>query len=882
MQNLPFATYRLQLHAGFTFDDAARQVEYLHALGISHVYCSPYLQAAKGSKHGYDVVDHHRVNRELGGEEAFRRFCEQLETNQLGQVLDVVPNHMSLEHDNEYWWDVLENGPSSRYASYFDIDWQPSESSTRDRILVPILGDQYGYILAAGEIKVVRNGAKFLVQYAEHDYPVAPRSVPAFLSRAAEKTDNTILGFLADSYLRLPSPDSVERTEVLMRHRDKAVINGLLEKLCQEDPDSLRAIDAAIAELNSDINELDSFLEQQNYRLAYWRIAGQELSYRRFFDVNTLVGLQVERDYVFVETHELILKFLAEGVLDGLRIDHPDGLRNPLAYFQRLRQFAPEAWIVAEKILEPEEQLPAAWPVHGTTGYDFLNKMNGLLVQPSGLAEIDRIYTEFTGQPTSYAELVREQKIRVMQEGLGSDVNRLTAFFAEICATNREQRDYTRTEIRRAIREVAACFPVYRTYAVAASGEVSEEDKLRILTAIENAKQNRQDIDARLFDFLCDVLLLRVQGRLESEFVMRFQQFTGPVMAKGVEDTVFYCYNRLISLNEVGGDPSRLGVSAEEFHQHCRQMQEAHPYTMLTLSTHDTKRSEDVRARLHVLTEIPVRWRMALRKWSRMNQRFRMDGMPDANTEYLYYQTLVGAWPIGLDRMLPYMQKAVREAKQQTSWTAPNLEFEAALDHFIFSTLEHAQFMEDVEQFVNLILPSGRINSLSQTLIKYTAPGVPDLYQGTEIWDLSLVDPDNRRDVDYGLRQGLLQEVRNLSVAEIMRRTEEGLPKLWTIYCALQVRKERRSSFGNASSYTPVPGTGPKKENVIAFLRGEDIAVVVPRWPHALGGRWINTSITLPKGEWVNRMTSGRVHGGQVKLQAVLEGFPVALLTREG
>lgn len=882
MPNLPFATYRLQLHAGFTFDDASRIVDYLHELGVSHIYCSPYLQAAKGSMHGYDVVDHHKINRELGGEVAFQRFCDQLRKSQLGQILDVVPNHMSLARDNHYWWDVLENGPSSRYASYFDIDWQPSESNTRDRILVPVLGDQYGHILSSGKIKVVRHGAKFLVQYAEHFYPAAPRSIPVFLLKAAERISSSILGFLSDSYSRLPAPDMVERSAVLMRHRDKDVINRFLEKVCVEDSTAADAIDDAIAELNDDIDALDSFLEQQNYRLAYWRTAGQELSYRRFFDVNSLVGLQVERDYVFAETHELISKLLRDGVLDGVRIDHPDGLRNPLVYLKRLRQIAPDAWIVAEKILEQEEVLRSSWPIHGTTGYDFLNKVNGLLVNPSGLTEISRIYAEFTGQSNNYADLVHEQKIKVMQDGLGSDVNRLTALFADICAANRDRRDYTRAEIRRAIREVAACFPVYRTYIVAHTEEITGEDIDRIRIAVEVAKQNRQDIDPRLFDFLRDVLCLGVRGHLESEFVMRFQQFTGPVMAKGVEDTAFYCYNRMVSLNEVGADPSRLGVSVEEFHQYCLQTQQSHPYTMLTLSTHDTKRSDDVRARLNALSEIPVRWRIALRKWSRMNHRFHTNGMPDANTEYLYYQTLIGAWPIGSDRMLAYMQKAVREAKQQTAWTKPSVVFESALADFISATLEHSPFISEIEQFVSLVLAPGRINSLSQSLLKCTAPGVPDLYQGSELWDLSLVDPDNRRDVDYELRGKLLHEIAQLSISEIMQRAEEGLPKLWTIHRALQVRRERKSSFGHEAGYQPLYGSGPKKDHLIAFMRGDDVAVLVPRYPHALGGRWIGTSIVLPDGVWKNEMTGTRSKGGQAKVQALMDSFPVALLTREG
>ena len=880
MLHIPLATYRLQLHAGFTFDDASRIADYLYALGVSHVYCSPYMQAAPGSKHGYDVVDHQRVNDELGGEAGHEEFCKKLKKCNLGQVLDIVPNHMSLVRNNQYWWDVLENGASSRYASYFDIDWKPAEVKLRNKVLVPILGDQYGRVLSSGDIKLVRQRNKFVFQYGEHVLPVAPRSMAVLLTRAADKSNSDTLHFLADSLKRLPAPNSVERSVILARHRDKTVLSRLLERVWEEDPLIAHAIDESIAELNSDIDALDSVLNQQNYRLAYWRTADQELGYRRFFDVNTLGGLRVEREHVFAETHARTLEWLKSGVLDGVRVDHPDGLRDPLRYLERLRSAAPSAWIVCEKILEPGEELRDAWPVQGTTGYDFLNQVNGLLINPKGLGEIDRIYSEFTGKTTDYAELCREKKLNVMQEGLGSDVNRLTSLFVRICEGNRDRRDYTRTEVRRAIREIAACFPVYRTYADAESGAIADEDKLQIRTAVELAKQRRGDIDHGLFDFVGDVLCLDAQGKLEAEFTMRFQQFTSPVMAKGVEDTVLYCYNRLSALNEVGSDPSRPGVSLQQFHQFNQQTHQKHPFTMLALSTHDTKRSDDVRARLCVLTEMPARWRTALRRWSRINEPLRKADMPDRNTEYLYYQTLIGAWPLDVERAVAYMRKATREAKEQTSWTAPNHDFERSLESFIWRTLEHEPFLNELREFVSRLLDAGRTNSLTQTLLKYTSPGVPDLYQGSELWDLSLVDPDNRREVDYAVRRKLMAELPHLTVAEVMARADEGLPKIWTIYHSLRVRRSHIGCFGAEGVYTPIQAQGSTTEHLVSFRRGTDVIALAPRYSLLLGGSWAGSVITLPSGNWVNAFTGALLAGGRVKLQTIFEQFPVALLTR--
>ena len=892
MPRIPCSTYRLQLHKAFTFDHAAAIADYLHALGVSHVYSSPYLQAAPGSMHGYDVVDHARVNEELGGAAAHERFCKKLGETQLGQVLDIVPNHMSLGKENRFWSDVLENGESSRYASFFDIDWRPYEERLRNKVLLPVLADQYGRVLQAGDIKVTRQGSRFRVETPGQVLPVAPQSMQTILSRAAEFAKSDTLNFLGASYGRLPAPEYADRGTILARHRDTVVLNRLLERVCQEERGACEAIDRTVRELNENKDALDEFLNQQNFRLAYWKTADQQLGYRRFFDVNTLIGLRMEREHVFEETHALILHWLHRRVLDGVRIDHPDGLRDPLQYLRRLRQHAPEAWIVSEKILEPGEFLREEWPIEGTSGYDFLNVALNVLVDPDGMHELNEIYADFTNEPTHFPAIAHDKKINVTQEALGSDVNRLTSILVEICEANRDQRDYTRAEMRRAIREIAACFHTYRSYVEPSRGEITNEDRMYIERAIECAKNNRPDIGAGLFDFLCDILTLKVKGRSESEFLMRFQQFTPPVMAKGVEDTAFYCYNRLVAMSEVGGDPGSDGITAQQFHDYQSHMQRTHPYTMVALSTHDTKRSDDVRARLAVLSETAHDFRDALNRWSRINNDLRADLFcnevcdgPDRNTEYLLYQTMVGAWPITEKRLQTYMLKAVREAKQKTSWTGNNAEFEDGLHRFIEAILQHEPFLNDLRHFVAKVCEPGRINSLAQTLMKHTAPGVPDLYQGGELWDLSLVDPDNRRPVDYDLRARLLQELKRMSPAEAarecMRRSDEGLPKLWVIHRALCLRREQPRRFSAHAVYAPLPFQGAKANHAIGYLRGASVATIVPRLPFLLRGEWADTVAALPKGLWTNRLTGAQLEGGDIHIQDLLRDFPVALLVQE-
>ncbi len=877
MARVPHSTYRLQLHENFGFDQAAEIAPYLKKLGVTHVYSSPYLQAAPHSMHGYDVVDHRKVNEELGGGDAHARFCRQLVNLGLGQVLDIVPNHMSLGRQNRYWWDVLENGINSRFAGFFDIDWHSSEERLRDKVLVPILGDQYGRVLRDGGIKIQRQGSVFTIEASSQCLPLSPTTLPRILNRAADRAGSDTLRFLSASFGRLPSAEEWDRWKLNARDRDKRVLHGLLDRLCAEEPATCKQIDHVIEEMNADPNELDELLSQQSYRLAYWKTADQQLGYRRFFDVNTLIGVRMEREYVFEETHALILRWLREGVLDGVRVDHPDGLRDPLEYFQRLRAAAPDAWIIGEKILEQGEFLPENWPIQGTSGYDFMNQALGLLVKPEGLTRLGKSYRAFTGDETTFPAMAHDKKLNVTQEGLGSDVNRLATIFVQICEQNREFRDFTRAEIRRAIREFASCFAVYRTYMVPLRKEITDRDIELVAKAAECAKDNRLDIDGSLFDFMRDVLQMKVSGVQEAEFVYRFQQFTSPVMAKGVEDTAFYCYNRLTALNEVGGNPDGNGFSVEDLHQYNQTIQRTFPSTMLTLSTHDTKRADDVRARLCVLSEMPDEFLIAIERWHGMTASLRTDEV-DTGTEWFLFQTLIGAWPLDIDRLKAYMQKAMREAKLHTSWVANNPEYEDALNGYMEKLLADPAFCSDIKAFVGDLLPAAWVNSLTQTLLKHTSPGVPDLYQGGELWDTSLVDPDNRRPVDYALRSRMLDSLHGMSAREIMDRAAEGLPKLWLVHRALTLRNEHPEYFAEEASYEPLFAGGEDAHRVVAYLRGGEVLTVAPRWVH--GKPTVNAVLRLPEGRWQNWLTAEVVQGGDVAVAELLASFPVALLVR--
>jgi len=874
----PQSTYRLQLHAGFGFDAASEIVDYLRDLGISHVYCSPYFQAAPGSTHGYDVVDYNRVNCELGGEEALARFSKKLQDSGLGQVLDIVPNHMAITgQHNKWWWDVLESGAASRYAPYFDIEWNPPEERLRNKILLPVLSDHYGRVLSSGDLRLERHDGGFVLRYHEHMFPIAPRSTAGLCLEAANRSGCGELGFLADSLDRLPDWTEADWPGRIAHHQDREAIRHLLTRLCEENREVASAIDSVVEEINSDIDRLDVLLSKQYYRLSYWRTAERELVYRRFFDINSLVGVRTEDERAFSDIHRLVLKWLQCGRLDGVRVDHPDGLRDPAQYFRRLSAAAPGAWIVAEKILARGERIPESWPVAGTTGYDFLNLAGGLFVDPRGEAPMNELYREFTGEPVDFPSIAREKKSQILRDILGSDINRLTAVFIQICEAHRDHRDYTRHEIHEAIREIAASFPVYRTYVEAGRGIVSESDGLYISKAVDAAKSGRPDLDERLFEFFRDVLLLRVRGEQESEFVMRFQQITAATTAKGVEDTAFYCYLRLVALNEVGGDPGRFGASLDDFHKWCEDTQARQPFTLLATSTHDTKRSEDVRARMYVLSEIPERWGDAVRRWSAANAQYRTGELPDRKTEYLLYQTLAGAWPISAERLTAYSRKAVREAKERTSWIAPNVPFEDALERFIDGILTDDEFKTSLEEFLKGTSAAAQTTSLAQTLLKLTAPGIPDTYQGTELWDLSLVDPDNRRPVDYAARRRLLAELANLTPEQILERSAEGLPKLWTVRQALRVRSAHPDCFGAKGTYQARWPSGSKAAHVIAFQRGREVITVAPRLLMSLDS-WDATAIDIPEGSWANQFTGEIVEGGKVEVKALLARFPIALL----
>ncbi|HTC80492.1 MAG TPA: malto-oligosyltrehalose synthase, partial [Acidimicrobiia bacterium] len=805
-----------------------------------------------------------------------------------------VPNHMAITSGNRWWWDVLENGPSSQYASYFDVDWDPPEAKLRNTVLMPILGDHYGRVLEAGELKLRRDGGGFTVHYYDHVLPVAPRSLDDLLGPAARRCRSMELESLATFFGRLPPSYLTDRASVRERHRDKEVLRASLARLLREQPEVAAAVDAEVAAINADPDRLDALLERQNYRLAFWRTAGRELDYRRFFDIHTLAALRMEDEAVFVDTHELLISWLDRGVVDGLRIDHPDGLRDPEGYLRRLeRDAGAQTWVVVEKILEPGERLPQTWPVAGTTGYDFTYRVGGLFVDPAGEEPLGGAYTAFTGETVDYDEVVYEKKHLVMAEVLSSELNRLTGLAINVCEHHRRYRDYTRHELHETLRELIAAFPVYRAYVVPGAPP-SPDDVAHVEEAAKLARGRRPDLDGELFDFFVDLLLGRHRGTVEDELLARFQQVTGPVMAKGVEDTTFYTYNRLTALNEVGGNPGRFGASPEEFHDGNEHTARHWPGTLLATSTHDTKRSEDTRARIALLSEIPTVFAGAVADWSRMADRHRADpSLPDRNAEWLLYQTLVGAWPLSVERALAYMEKASKEAKEHTSWVDPDPVYDDALRRFVEGTLGDAEFTAALEAFVAPLVEPGRVNALAQTLLKLASPGVPDIYQGCELWDHSLVDPDNRRPVDFSVREPLLSEAEAAAgPADVWpARADSGLPKLLLTQRALHLRSRRPEYFCVGSGYRRLTAVGPKAAHAVAFARtaagatdggGEaGVVAVAPRLVLGLAGDWAGTTLRLPDGRWADVLDGGRrTVEGEVVLADLLSPFPVALLER--
>ncbi len=886
----PRATYRLQLHAGFDFDRAAAIVPYLAELGVSHLYCSPILQAVRGSSHGYDVVDHGRINGELGGREGFERLVSAARDHGMGIVVDVVPNHMAVSGEgNAWWWDVLEHGRASRYAAFFDVDWDPPERRLRNVILLPVLPDHYGRVLDAGGIRLVRDRTRLLAAAGPRRFPLDPRSLGPLLEEAAGLGDSDELAYIGRALGELPPSTAADPGEVERRQADAAVLGARLEILA-EIPRLSGAMDRVLARLNADPAALDGLLEEQNYRLAFWRAASRDLGYRRFFDIDTLIGLRVERPEVFEATHALICELVADGWIDGLRVDHPDGLRDPAGYFERLRASAPGAWIVAEKILVGEEALPADWPIDGGTGYAFADRATGLLVDPAGEEPLTRRYHRFVGDHRTWQEVSAETRLEVLSDALGSDLNRLTHLFVEICEANPRYRDFTRHDLHGALREVAAHLPVYRTYvrpgsdAVAEPPSVTPEDRAAVGAAIEASVRARPDLDTDLLGFLRSLLLLEVAGERRIELAQRFQQLTPAAMAKGVEDTAFYRYLRFVARNEVGSRPDRMAVGPDAVHAAFAADAVDWPGGLLATSTHDTKRSGDVRARLALLSEIPSAWGRAVSRLAASAAPHRTRaGLPDRRDEYLFYQTLVGAWPIDAERAVAYARKAAREAKLRTSWTAPEEAYENALERFVRGTLADPSFVGELEAFIAPLVEPGRVAALAQTLLKLTAPGVPDIYQGTELWDLSLVDPDNRRAVDYDRRGTLLRGLEAAAPEEILAGSDAGLPKLWLIRRALDLRRRRPQAFGTGASYEPLPALGARAAHLFAYARGGAVIAVVPRLTLRLArtGGWSSTTLPLPAGAWRNVLDGATyVDEAQVGAPTLLARFPVALLER--
>jgi (1->4)-alpha-D-glucan 1-alpha-D-glucosylmutase len=777
---------------------------------------------------------------------------------------------------------VLENGPSSRYAGYFDIDWNPPDQKLSATVLMPILGDHYGRVLDAGELRVGREGGSFVVRYHDHEAPISPRSLDDLLSRAAAQAGCKTLMSLARAFGELPHAVLTHPDSVAERHRGKELLQRRLAELCDGRPDVASAIDDEVDRLNHDADKLDELLRRQNYRLAYWRTANEELSYRRFFNIDTLVGLRTEDARVFADTHRLILDLVACGIVDGLRVDHIDGLRDPETYLRRLRNTSGDAYVVVEKILETDERLPASWPVAGTTGYEFLNRVNNLFVDSRNESALSACYARFSGGNDDYQKIAHDAKLQIMTQELAAEVERLTSLLSDICQGHRRHRDHTRRDLRDALREVIAAFPVYRTY-VQAGGRITDSDRAYVQAAVLGARQRRDDLDGELLSFIGELVVLAHAGKAVTEFALRFAQLSSPVMAKGVEDTAFYRYHRLVSLNEVGGDPSAFGAPLEDFHHAMAEAAERWPEAMLTLSTHDTKRSGDVRARLNLLSELPDAWEDSVRRWTERNQPRKLAGWPDTNAEYLLYQTLVGAWPIEAERVGAFMAKATKEAKVHTSWIDPKSDYDEALQRFVTAVMGDPAFIGALEAFLgdHRLVERGRINSLSQTTLLLTCPGIPDIYQGTELWDLSLVDPDNRRAVDYASRRRLLKELWDAEPEHALRKAEEGGSKLWLIHRVLDHRRRHPETYAASSGYDPLPASGIKAEHAVAFARGGGLVVLVPRLVIGLGDRWGDTRVAIPRGRWINLLTEEAVDGGDVAAGALLRRFPVAVLARE-
>jgi (1->4)-alpha-D-glucan 1-alpha-D-glucosylmutase len=924
---VPASTYRLQLTAQFSFEDAFEITDYLQELGITDCYASPILTARPGSSHGYDVCKPSELNPRLGGSCQFDRWTERLRALGMGLLLDIVPNHMAADPLNPWWRSVLQHGPASEFASWFDIDWDRTDPGLRGKVLLPILEDHYWKVLEAGKLQLVAEADQLAVAYHQTRLPLSPESLQLLHSELTtlcrksndasespcdrEALDRLLKGF--SSLTRDPASPSAKA-----EHGTE--VNGVLSRLlkhCNGEPGQ-----------PDSFGFLHSVLQRQHYRLAYWRTGNEELNYRRFFDVAELAAVRMELPEVFEAAHELVLRLVAEGKVTGLRVDHPDGLRDPHKYFARLQEAigqiraagSPEAanpnelargqafFVVAEKILTRTEPLPPDWRVAGTTGYDFLNLLNGVFLNRANGAALDQIYGEFTGSPHNFERAVYESKLRILHRNMLADLRRLTVQLKSIASNTQYGIDFSTSELRECIANVIAAFPVYRTYLTEERLLPNAEERAQIEAAVKHAAAISDSLDPEVFLFLQKLLLgnfpedLDDSGRQQClEFVLRFQQLTGPAMAKGLEDTTFYSHNRFIALNEVGGAPDHFGTTLDSFHQQNASRAEHWPHTMLATSTHDTKRGEDLRARLNVLSEMPEEWRQAVLKWKSLNhdKKRLVNGAPapDANDEYFLYQVLVGAWVSAAengndsrafrDRIAGYMLKALREAKAHTSWTEPNEAYEEATQQFVHAILSHEHadlFLNDFMLFQRKVAFFGLFNSLAQVILKMTVPGVPDFYQGTELWDYNLVDPDNRRSVDYRLRKTLLADLRRKFtnetpdaaqlIKDLLKNYQTGQIKQYVIWRMLEYRRRHRDLF-ESGGYDPIRARGSKPDHICAFVRSrgeESVVVIAARLVLGLtqGAQrgalesdvWQTTSLNIPgskQGERYRNVLTGQV-----------------------
>ncbi len=966
--HIPSATYRLQLNHLFPFEKAKEIVAYLDELGFSDIYTSPFLMARPGSLHGYDVTDQSRFNPEIGDKESFLALSSELQRHGMGLVVDVVPNHMCITHpSNVWWWDVLENGPSSPFARYFDIDWHPPKEELTNKVLLPVLGDQFGRVLENQEIQARYSQGQFDVSVYDRPLPLAPRTWTNILEPALSKLRDRLdpahehvaeLESIVTALNHLPGHTETDEAKIRERQREKEIVKRRLSGLLDASPEAAEAIQSALVEINGQRGDSHSFdrlerlLESQAYRLSYWRVAMDEINYRRFFDINDLAAIRPEDPEVFSAVHAMIFDLVKSGHVSGLRVDHPDGLFDPEKYFRFLQDACKAQtagsgngnggqngagktfYVVAEKILMRNESLRTNWAVEGTTGYDFLNLLNGLFVDRTREKAFHLLYKRFSGWSEDFADLVCDSKRLILQVAMSSELNVLARKLDHISEQHRWSRDFTLESLRDALREVLATFPVYRTYARSDDKEIDFEDRRQILIAIREAKRRNPAISSSVFEFIQGVLLLEHPDGLDTlqragrqTFVMRFQQLTSPVMAKGLEDTAFYRYYPLASLNEVGGSPDRFGVSTASFHRRNAIREELWPHTMNATSTHDTKRSEDVRARINALSEIPKDWYLAIRRWGKMNRerKTQVDGLaaPDSNEEYLIYQTLVGTWPllemnaeqhsVYVQRIQAYMQKALHEAKMHSSWINPHTEYDKAVDDFVERILERSRgnpFLEDFRQFQGPIARAGMWNALSQLVLKIASPGLPDFYQGSELWNLHLVDPDNRQPVDFDLRKQIANKLRSEAASDpaaLLARLADspcdGAIKLYITGRALRFRKDHPNLFA-AGSYVPIPTEGTRGRHVIAFARmsgGQAALAVVGRFFLRLCNShgvpwgeqtWGNTALALPRkirATAFRDALSGRTievekRGEQsiLPLANVLSHCPVALLSTEG